>query len=115
MIKVELIFDVDDIPEGEHFFLSRLEQDNQDKIGAQVKWPGSAFRVCDPLDSPNLLLELVSDAVPLLASVVLLWLGKGKRIRLKTGKTLLELSNIKETSSKEIVDMVIKESQEKDN
>jgi len=108
MPKIELIFDVTDIEEGEKFFLSKLHDMVQ-----EVK-PKQQFRRADlvtsktSMDSPNLIIDLVNEVLPIFATIILLWLGKGKKIKIKVNGKYIKLSNIKETSASEIIKIIMK-------
>lgn len=87
MIRISFEFDVDDLTTGDSFFLEHL---------GSHRYLNSA-PVADTEDAaldPAMVFEFARDAVPLLIPVVLLWLGKGKRLVLRDGERRLKLSNV---------------------
>lgn len=96
-LNLSLNFDFNDINSGKEFF--KKEAVNQEITIFNEPLPTSEELLIDG----DMILSIVRESIPYLISIILLWLGKGKRVSVKVKNSKLELKNIKESEARKLL------------
>jgi len=102
-----LLFDPKDYVQAKHFIAEQLS--------AEIYKPLDKDAILnDGVTNPAIVLEIAELSIPIIASLIAIWLGKGKKVKMKKGNAELELRNISETAAMKIVqDFLQNEKQKK--
>ena len=93
---VILLFEPDDYTQAKQFIAENLGTANFETLGHGTE-------LCDEAALSGIIIDITRISLPVFASLIALWLGKGKRVKVKRGKDELKLTNIADEASKRML------------
>lgn len=94
--SVFLMFEPEDYVAAKDFVIATLGASNVD-----LNPHGRQLKSAQPV--PELLVTIGKIGIPALASLVAIWLGKGKRVIVKVGTRQLNLTNMSDATTEKLV------------
>ena len=92
-----LLFDPKDYVQAKHFIAEQLNAETYKPLDKD------AILNDGVTNAAAIVLDMAELSIPIIAGLISIWLGRGKKVKMKKGNAELELRNISETATMKIV------------